>query len=169
MPLNLFSSWREPVCHTCSYNHKQHLFVLKLEENCPVIISQLINKNMIDGKLMGCISSFRCNGCIRCVLIPHCYFLEPNLKKLIHTHEFCALDANVDVSLYPHAGLQGEEHGPHAARHRGAAEEQQERLRLRPDGHRPDRHLPLGGAARLLQGPGGLQGGREETQAEEGR
>lgn len=85
------------------------------------------------------------------------------------SYEVHVLDANVDVSPSPRAGLQGEKHGPHAARHRGVAEEQQERLRLRPNGHRPDRHLPLGGAARLLQGPGGLQGGREETQAEEGR
>lgn len=79
------------------------------------------------------------------------------------------LNANANADASPPAGLQGEKHGPHAARHRGAAEEQQERLRLRPNGHRPDGHLPLGGAARLLQGPGGLQGGREETQAEEGR
>ena len=68
-----------------------------------------------------------------------------------------------------HAGFQGEEHGPHAPGHRSLAEEQQERLHLRADRHRPLGHLPLGGTPSLLQGPGGFQGGREETHAEEDR
>lgn len=69
----------------------------------------------------------------------------------------------------PPAGLQGEEHGPHAPGHRRFAEEQQERLHLRADGHRPVGHVPLGGPPSLLQGPGGLQRGWEETHAEEDR
>ncbi|TNN28768.1 hypothetical protein EYF80_061085 [Liparis tanakae] len=69
--------------------------------------------------------------------------------------------------VLPHPGLQGEEHGPHAARHRGLAQEQQERLRLQPDGNRPRGDLPLGRAASLLQGPGGLQGGRPHAHPQE--
>ena len=63
-------------------------------------------------------------------------------------------------------GLQGEEHGSHASGHRGIAEEQQERLHRWADWHRPIGHVPLGGAAGLLQGPGCLQGGWEETPAQ---
>lgn len=96
-----------------------------------------------------------------------CEETDSHISHKVRLREDAWLHTNVHVPRSPHAGLQGEKHRPHAARHRSAAEEQQERLRLRPDGHRPDRHLPLGGAARLLQGPGGLQGGREETQAEE--
>lgn len=124
------------------------------------------------------IFSFRCN----CVCFhPTLLLFTPvkDLKKSTQRTIYFRLKLMGEKTLrktltwtclrFPHAGLQGEEHGPHAAGHRGAAEEQQQRLRLRPDGYRPDCHLPLVGAARLLQGPGGLQGGREEAQAEEDR
>ena len=65
------------------------------------------------------------------------------------------------------AGLQGEEHGPHAAGHRGPAEEQQECLHRRPDRHPPSGHVPLVRAAGLLQGGGGLPHGRQEIRGEE--
>lgn len=65
------------------------------------------------------------------------------------------------------SGLQGKEHGPHAAGHCGSPEEQQERLHLWPDRNRPSGHFPLGRPAGVFQSCGGLQGGGEETPGEE--
>lgn len=68
-----------------------------------------------------------------------------------------------------YSGFQREEYRPHAPGHRSLAKEQQERLHLRADGHRPVRNVPLGGSPSLLQGPGGFQGGWKETHTEEDR
>lgn len=94
---------------------------------------------------------------------------EKGEKQLQLDSDLCSgvsdsAESGVSVS---HAGLPGEEHRPHASRHRGLAQEQQKRLHLQPDGHRPGGDLPLGGAAGLLQSPGGFQGGRPQTHPQE--
>lgn len=55
------------------------------------------------------------------------------------------------------SGLSGKEHGPHAFGHRGAVEEQRQRLRAPAHWHGPGGHVPMGDSASHRQRTGCFQ------------